>query len=323
MNDSALYLDAPGPNIERQAKLFALLYSASEVEDRVMRIYEATLAQSPQIREGNFTVIGTDDLERLFFWYDREFFRGRLGEMILEDEAHPMAFRLSRRLVSAAGQTIRQVRRVRQDGKPAVKVDYEITISTTLLYNTFQNVERTVTVGGLVCRDRLESLQRIFEHELLHLAEFLGWGRSNCRADNFHALSRRIFAHEGAFHDLITPREQARAAFNIHVGDHVSFELDGSLAHRTRQPDHSPRDRAGREPRRQALLRRQALCHLLRAATALAKRKPGGLTPLAHGYRAMKRGPCHLARFGRSWRTMMWRRAVSSACNVDSTTLAL
>jgi hypothetical protein len=228
MNDSALYLDAPGPNIERQAKLFALLYSASEVEDRVRRIYEAMLTQSPQIRDGNFIVVGTDDLERLFFWYDREFFRGRLGEMILEDEAHPIAFRLSRRLVSAAGQTIRQVRRVRQDGKTIMKVDYEITISTTLLYNTFQNVERTVTVGGLVCRDRLESLQRIFEHELLHLAEFLGWGRSNCRAGNFHSLSRRIFAHEGAFHDLITPREQARAAFNIHVGDRVSFELDGN-----------------------------------------------------------------------------------------------
>ena len=99
--------------------------------------------------------------------------------------------------------------------------------STTLLYNTFQNVERTVTVGGLVCRDRLEALQRIFEHELLHLAEFLAWGRSNCRAENYQRLSRRIFAHEAAFHDLITPREQARAAFDIHIGDHVSFELDG------------------------------------------------------------------------------------------------
>ena len=120
------------------------------------------------------------------------------------------------------------MRRVKHNGSTAVKIDYEITISTTLLYNTFQNVERTVTVGGLVCRDRLESLQRIFEHELLHLAEFLGWGRSNCRADNFHALSRRIFAHEGAYHDLITPREQARAAFDIHVGDQVSFELDGT-----------------------------------------------------------------------------------------------
>lgn len=228
MNQNSLYLDAPGPNTERQAKLFSLLYSAGEVADRAVRIYEATLAQSPQIRDGNFTLIGTDDLERLFFWYDREFFRGRLGEMVLEDEAHPIVFRLSRRLTSAAGQTIRQVRRIQQNGRSSVKVDYEITISTTLLYSTFQDVERTVTVGGLVCRDRLESLQRIFEHELLHLAEFLGWGRSNCRADNFHALSRRIFAHEGAFHDLITPREQARAAFNIRVGDHVSFELDGA-----------------------------------------------------------------------------------------------
>jgi len=227
MNDVDPFLDAPGPNLERQAKLFVLLYSAGEVESRVRRIYEAILDQSPQIREGNFRLIGTDDLERLFGWYDREFFRGRLGEMVLEDEAHPIAFRLSRRLVSAAGQTVRQVRRVQRGGKPAVRVDYEITVSATLLFNTFQNVERTVTVGGLVCRDRLEALQRIFEHELLHLAEFLGWGRSNCRADNFHALSRRIFAHEGAFHDLITPREQAKAAFNIHVGDHVSFELDG------------------------------------------------------------------------------------------------
>ena len=242
------------------------------------RIYEATLAQSPQIREGNFTVIGTDDLERLFFWYDREFFRGRLGEMILEDGAHPIAFRLSRRLVSAAGQTIRQVRRVRQDGKPAVKVDYEITISTTLLYNTFQNVERTVTVGGLVCRDRLESLQRIFEHELLHLAEFLGWGRSNCRADNFHALSRRIFAHEGAFHDLITPREQACAAFNIHVGDHVSFELDGNrytgrvnrITRRATVLVENPRGKLYSDGKRYR--------HFLRAAAAPAEREPGGLT---------------------------------------------
>jgi hypothetical protein len=227
MNYHNLYLDAPGPNIERQAKLFALLYSAEEVADRVARIYRAVIAHSPQIRNGNFTLIGTDDLERLFGWYDREFFRGRLGEMILEDGAHPMAFRLSRRMVSTAGQTVREVRRIDRDGRSLDKIYYEIAISTTLLYNTFHNVERAVTVGGLVCQDRLEALQRIFEHELLHLAEFLGWGRSNCRAENYHALSRRIFAHEGAFHDLITPREQARAAFDIYVGDCVTFEIDG------------------------------------------------------------------------------------------------
>jgi hypothetical protein len=227
MKKPALFLDAPGPDVERQAKLFVLLYSAAEVEARNRRIYEALLAQSPQIRDGNFRLIGTDDLKRLFDSYDREFFRGRLGEMLLEDEAHPITFRLSRRLVSAAGQTIREVRRSQRNRQPSVKVDYEITISTTLLYNTFQDVDRPITVGGLECRDRLEALQRIFEHELLHLAEFLAWGRSSCRADNFHRLSRRIFAHEGAFHDLITPRETARAAYDIRVGDYVSFDIEG------------------------------------------------------------------------------------------------
>jgi hypothetical protein len=227
MKAPAFLPDEPGPNPERQAKLSVLLYTSADVELRNARIYDSMVAQSPQIRDGNFRLIGTDDLHRLFDWYDREFFRGRLGEMLLEDDAHPVTFRLSRRLVSAAGQTIRQVRRCRRIGKPSVRVEYEVTISTTLLYNTFQNVERTVTVGGLVCRDRLEALQRIFEHELLHLAEFLAWGRSNCRAENYRRLSRRIFAHEAAFHDLITPNEQARTAFGIRIGDHVSFELDG------------------------------------------------------------------------------------------------
>jgi hypothetical protein len=227
MDDGPPNMDGQGPSSERQAKLFALLYSPEQVEIRTRRIYDTMLVQSPQIRERNFQVLGTDDLERLFQWYDREFFRGRLGDMLLEDNAYPMAFRLSRRLVRAAGQTVRQVRQIPNGQNPVAKVDYEITVSATLLYSTFYDVERTVTVGGRVCQDRLEALQRIFEHELLHLAEFLGWGRSNCRAHNFHALSHRIFGHEGAYHDLITPREQARAAFGIHVGDRVWFEMDG------------------------------------------------------------------------------------------------
>jgi hypothetical protein len=231
MNDAIPLHELPGPSIERQAKLFALLYSADEVEKRVRRIYDAMLSQSPQIRSSNFKIIATDDLQRLFGWYDSAFFRGRLGEMLQEDGAHPMLFRLSRRLVRAAGQTMRDVRRVKQGGKTVLKVSFEITVSTTLLFNTFQGEERTVTVGGLVCRDRLEALQRIFEHELLHLAEFLGWGRSNCRAENYNALSRRIFAHEAAYHDLITPREMARVAYDIHVGDHVSFEAPDGVRH--------------------------------------------------------------------------------------------
>ena len=219
---------ANGPGTRRQALLFALLYSGAEVDARSTRIYDEILTQSPNLRVGNFTLIGTDDLERLFSAYDREFFRGRLAEMLHEDGAHPMSFRLSRRLVGAAGQTMRLVRPVRRNGRDTTQVEYEITVSSTLLFHTFQNVDRKVMVGGLECRDRLEALQRIFEHELLHLAEFLGWGRSNCKQANFHALSRRIFAHEGVYHKLVTPREEAGVTYGIVPGDMVTFEHEGT-----------------------------------------------------------------------------------------------
>jgi hypothetical protein len=222
-----LSIDTPGPGRERQAKLAALLFAPQEASNRGRQVYEAMLEHSEQIRTGNFTVIGSDDLERMFGLYDRAFFRGLLGDMLMEDRAHPMSFRLSRRLTRAAGQTMRLVRKGSSGGRMIERVDYEISVSTTLLFSTFQNVEREVIVGGLCCRDRLEALQRIFEHELLHLAEFLGWGRSSCSAENFHSLSRRIFAHEGVSHDLVTPREQAAVAFDVRVGDAVGFELDG------------------------------------------------------------------------------------------------
>lgn len=122
MDDAVLDMEGPGPNIERQAKLFALLYSPEEVEVRGRRIHEAMRAQSPNIRESDFTVIGTDDLERLFVWYDGEFFRGRLAEMLVEDCAHPIVFRLSRRLVRGrpddpAGSASSQWRQASGEGR--------------------------------------------------------------------------------------------------------------------------------------------------------------------------------------------------------------
>src|SRR5262249_45372976 len=105
---------------------------------------------------------------------------------------------------------------------------YEIVISTTLLFQTFQDVERTVRVNGLVCHDRLEALQRIFEHELLHLVEMLAWGASSCAADRFKGLAWNIFAPTQSTHDLVTQHERARTRFAVRVGDRVEFEHEGT-----------------------------------------------------------------------------------------------
>ena len=105
---------------------------------------------------------------------------------------------------------------------------YEITVSSTLLYQTFADVERTIRVNGLVCRDRLEALQRVFEHELLHLVEMLAWGDSQCSARRYKGLARNIFGHTDVKHDLIVPRERALRQYSIRTGDRVRFEFEGT-----------------------------------------------------------------------------------------------
>jgi hypothetical protein len=212
---------------DRPAQVLAINHDRDAVSSRTRRIYDSVLKQSAAVREGNFTTVGADDLRTLFDLYDFLFFSGLLSGFLRQDGASPVMFRLSDRMTRAAGKTFLVRRRVRSVFGPRVHSEYEIAVSTLLLFQTFDDTNRTVTVGGVVCRDRLEALQRIFEHELLHLTEFLAWGRSSCAEDNFRLLSRRIFAHEGVSHDLVTPREVAAKAYDIRVGDRVGFSLGG------------------------------------------------------------------------------------------------
>lgn len=86
---------------------------------------------------------------------------------------------------------------------------------------------RPVTVCGVPCSDRLGALQRIMEHEMLHLLEMLVWDRSSCAAARFKSMARNVFGHGASTHDLVTPAERAVAKFDLRVGDVVSFEFDG------------------------------------------------------------------------------------------------
>jgi hypothetical protein len=71
----------------------------------------------------------------------------------------------------------------------------------------------------------LDALQRIFEHELVHLVENLCWGHSDCAALRFQDVARRFFGHSSHTHNLITRRERA-AASGIRVGSRVMFRFE-------------------------------------------------------------------------------------------------
>ena len=174
------------------------------------------LAASSWIDEPDFTAIHPDDLAFLFDAYDRRFLRGFARRRLVPEA---LSFRLSSRMTRAGGQT---THRVQADGR----ADYEIAISTEILFNGFADGDPPVSVAGIPCANRLEALQRIFEHEIVHLVEYLATGTSNCRARPFQELAHRLFRHRNHTHSLITRAERA-AQRGIRIGSRVAFLYQG------------------------------------------------------------------------------------------------
>lgn len=192
-----------------------------EIKADVRQIYSSLLGQSGSIRAGNFTSIHSSDLEFLFAKYDEMFFDGLLNETI-ERSGAPLSFRVSKRMTKVGGTTTKY----RMARGPGPRSSYEIAISSTLLFATFYDVQRPIMVTGVECRDRIECLQRIFEHELIHLTEMLIWDDSSCSRQRFQSLAFQFFTHTEATHQLITPGERASQKFGIRTGDKVRFRID-------------------------------------------------------------------------------------------------
>ena len=106
------------------------------------------------------------------------------------------------------------------------EVGFEIAIGSGVLFDGFREADRTITVCGCECRDRLEALQRVFEHELVHLCEQLCWNQSDCRGVRFQEIAARFFRHRAHTHSLITRQERAANA-GIHRGSLVAFTYEG------------------------------------------------------------------------------------------------
>lgn len=189
----------------------------------VRQIHDTVLLRSRHIREGNFQAINSSDLELLFEQYDAGFFAGKLGPTA-RLHGTPLTFRVSRRMTRVGGTTTR-LRHRRLTGP---RQSFEIAVSSTLLFSTFHDVTRTVSVSGVECHDRLECLQRVFEHELIHLAEMVIWDDSSCSQQRFQSLAFRLFAHTEPTHQLVTPGERAEARYGIRTGDRVRFRIDGA-----------------------------------------------------------------------------------------------
>ena len=214
----------PTPEATSIANLRALVetgkLSADWVATKTQHICTTLLKESPHLDGGNFTKIHTSDLERLFSEYDRCFFKAQI-RLALGDT--PLRFRLSKRMTRAGGKL-----EARAHANRPNDLVYRISVSTTLLFECFLGSDhRPITVSGITCHNRMEALQRVMEHELVHLLEMLLWTKSSCASSRFQSIASRFFGHRQHTHELITPRERALAKFGIKPGAQVRFLLNG------------------------------------------------------------------------------------------------
>ena len=202
-----------------------------EVRQRQRRIHTEVLQLSRSMESPNFTRLDSDDLRRMAMLYDREFFDSQLLTLIGRDR---LRFGISSRMTRIAGKLVTHYpdraskkltdaqRHARQDTRR-----FEMVLSSTLLFQAFNDVDRPVTVTGLRCGNRLEAMQRVCEHELVHLLEMFLWNDSSCSQSRFQNIAGRFFGHTEHRHDLITQSERAARNFDIRVGAQVQFNHEG------------------------------------------------------------------------------------------------
>lgn len=219
---------APTQNliVERRQALHAVVaqrrVNESERLQKWSEIADTVLSQSKVMRNENFQVTTGADLQRMAELYDQKFFDGHCLSLA---RAFGIEFRWSKRMTSNGGKTVRYVQVNR--GTNTKSTRYEIVLSATLLFQTFGDLERPVRVTGLLCENRLQAMQRILEHEMIHLVEMLVWDDSCCAAARFQTIAGRMFGHTEHKHNLITQQERASQKFNVRVGSSVRFTLDG------------------------------------------------------------------------------------------------
>lgn len=193
--------------------------------DRRSQCYEigrAVLGASRVMDSPNFSVTSAFDLQHMAELYDRVFFANHCLTLARH---HGMVFRWSKRMTSTGGKTVRTTHVDRATG--AQQTRYEIVLSAPLLFQTFGDLQRPIRVTGILCTNRLQAMQRILEHELIHLIEMLVWNDSCCAAPRFQSIASRLFGHTEHKHDLITQQERAARKFNIRVGSRVMFQFEG------------------------------------------------------------------------------------------------
>lgn len=131
----------------------------------------------------------SDDLHKMFQMYDDLCFDNSIQDYITDKE-----FTLKFALSGEDTFTTEGVCTAKRSDTKAMKCDYVITIPI----HFFDLVKGKTLIAGQECNDQLECLQRVMEHELVHLIIFMFCGDefiTNQHGDLFMSTVHDLFRH--------------------------------------------------------------------------------------------------------------------------------
>jgi hypothetical protein len=192
--------------------------SAVTIRARRLAVRDRAREASPRFQTARLEVLGDSDLYLLFSAYDDLFFRNHLSRLLTATRSH-LHFEVSTRMSSAGAN-------ISQHGSGNTHRVYRVAVSAPVLAASFRTPGQAFLVNGVQCTDRLEALQLVLEHELVHLYELLTTGRS-AHGPTFRRTAWDLFEHTDFRHALMTPRTHVATALDLRLGDRVSFPFAG------------------------------------------------------------------------------------------------
>ena len=149
-----------------------------------VKIYDKFIA-----KKDAFYLMKSNDIKDIFSEYDRVFFDGGLAKYINGSD-FTLIFKTSGEpTFTTEGFCFRK------------KCEYTMTIPVSF----FKNVKGLTNVAGQMCKDQLECLQRVIEHEICHLIVFMFCGdplETEQHGKLFMEIVSDLFSHTDPNHYL-------------------------------------------------------------------------------------------------------------------------
>jgi hypothetical protein len=178
-------------------------YSTKDIE-RAREYIKKDIVEGLFSQKGgsNFASLCGRDIEYIFNLYDEVFFQSQIKTKIKEIPGTRLAFYASERTSGAGG-----VCSIERDRKECI---YYLDIAPNIVNTIFKkNRSGLPLAAGIGCRDRLECLMLIIEHQIVHLLMIL-WGYLDSNGDSiygshgglFQCMAKEYFGHTNVGHDL-------------------------------------------------------------------------------------------------------------------------